>query len=124
MSWAEKPRIALRRVNGTVSAGRAQIPVSVPPRRVLLLSLAAICIVIATLVTFTEWTDRQRRLAGAFNQASALARVLEEQMANIFHGADQALLGIAEGLRGRRLEEHTSELQSRENLVCRLLLEK
>src|SRR5690606_39918072 len=25
--------------------------------------------------------------------------------------------------RGRRSEEHTSELQSRENLVCRLLLE-
>src|SRR5690606_41673167 len=28
------------------------------------------------------------------------------------------------GLRPRRSEEHTSELQSRENLVCRLLLEK
>src|SRR5690606_41374991 len=27
-------------------------------------------------------------------------------------------------LRDRRSEEHTSELQSRENLVCRLLLEK
>src|SRR5690606_2885102 len=27
-------------------------------------------------------------------------------------------------LRARRSEEHTSELQSRENLVCRLLLEK
>src|SRR5690606_41758936 len=27
-------------------------------------------------------------------------------------------------LRGLRSEEHTSELQSRENLVCRLLLEK
>src|SRR5690606_40966389 len=27
-------------------------------------------------------------------------------------------------LRGARSEEHTSELQSRENLVCRLLLEK
>src|SRR5690606_40409196 len=27
-------------------------------------------------------------------------------------------------LSGRRSEEHTSELQSRENLVCRLLLEK
>src|SRR5690606_42150973 len=26
--------------------------------------------------------------------------------------------------KGRRSEEHTSELQSRENLVCRLLLEK
>src|SRR5207302_11276734 len=32
----------------------------------------------------------------------------------------------AEGVRGAggRSEEHTSELQSRENLVCRLLLEK
>src|SRR5690606_42135418 len=28
------------------------------------------------------------------------------------------------GGRGARSEEHTSELQSRENLVCRLLLEK
>src|SRR5690606_41621820 len=28
------------------------------------------------------------------------------------------------GVAGRRSEEHTSELQSRENLVCRLLLEK
>src|SRR5690606_41703151 len=28
------------------------------------------------------------------------------------------------GLRAWRSEEHTSELQSRENLVCRLLLEK
>src|SRR5215475_14793137 len=28
------------------------------------------------------------------------------------------------GLERRRSEEHTSELQSRENLVCRLLLEK
>src|SRR5690606_41027124 len=31
-------------------------------------------------------------------------------------------LGVAAGL--LRSEEHTSELQSRENLVCRLLLEK
>src|SRR5690606_6732192 len=29
-----------------------------------------------------------------------------------------------DGLEGDRSEEHTSELQSRENLVCRLLLEK
>src|SRR5690606_7320233 len=31
---------------------------------------------------------------------------------------------LAEDLDIRRSEEHTSELQSRENLVCRLLLEK
>src|SRR5690606_41568742 len=30
----------------------------------------------------------------------------------------------ASGAASRRSEEHTSELQSRENLVCRLLLEK
>src|SRR5690606_41759905 len=32
--------------------------------------------------------------------------------------------GRAQGPVARRSEEHTSELQSRENLVCRLLLEK
>src|SRR5215475_15681584 len=37
----------------------------------------------------------------------------------------QALLPRqADGQPGLRSEEHTSELQSRENLVCRLLLEK
>src|SRR5690606_40073896 len=35
---------------------------------------------------------------------------------------DQLLSGV--GVTGSRSEEHTSELQSRENLVCRLLLEK
>src|SRR5690606_2328948 len=42
-------------------------------------------------------------------------------------GVDQqpAALGVAAGRGGGgRSEEHTSELQSRENLVCRLLLEK
>src|SRR5690606_38514900 len=33
------------------------------------------------------------------------------------------LLQLARNLVGERSEEHTSELQSRENLVCRLLLE-
>src|SRR5207302_10793851 len=51
------------------------------------------------------------------------------------HGADDLIVGIGiKVLRvyqvvllvhfRRRSEEHTSELQSRENLVCRLLLEK
>src|SRR5690606_41100670 len=31
---------------------------------------------------------------------------------------------VSDGAVGERSEEHTSELQSRENLVCRLLLEK
>src|SRR5690606_39688684 len=36
----------------------------------------------------------------------------------------QSLREVAEALQLPRSEEHTSELQSRENLVCRLLLEK
>src|SRR5690606_40547621 len=43
------------------------------------------------------------------------------------HGGDRLLHGL-DGQGGahrvERSEEHTSELQSRENLVCRLLLEK
>src|SRR5690606_10535259 len=39
------------------------------------------------------------------------------------HGAEHAA-AVADGLELARSEEHTSELQSRENLVCRLLLEK
>src|SRR2546430_9801357 len=35
-----------------------------------------------------------------------------------------ALKGVAEMYREKRSEEHTSELQSQSNLVCRLLLEK
>src|SRR5205085_9858230 len=34
------------------------------------------------------------------------------------------LLAPRDAVRGRRSEEHTSELQSQSNLVCRLLLEK
>src|SRR5690606_42017268 len=40
------------------------------------------------------------------------------------HCRPMALLPISEAARWARSEEHTSELQSRENLVCRLLLEK
>src|SRR5690606_40920548 len=38
-------------------------------------------------------------------------------------GANTFLTTVGEPLRPQRSEEHTSELQSRENLVCRLLLE-
>src|SRR5207302_11281833 len=54
----------------------------------------------------------------------------EFQSRNAFQNRNAIVLGGA-GINGRfidhdiaRSEEHTSELQSRENLVCRLLLEK
>src|SRR5690606_39355241 len=37
---------------------------------------------------------------------------------------EQEISASGAGMNGCRSEEHTSELQSRENLVCRLLLEK
>src|SRR3712207_7221201 len=40
-----------------------------------------------------------------------------------WHPGPEALFAVAERVR-RRSEEHTSELQSRQYLVCRLLLEK
>src|SRR2546429_7124213 len=45
---------------------------------------------------------------------------------HVAEGAESAgfLWGAAENGRGLRSEEHTSELQSRLHLVCRLLLEK
>src|SRR5690606_41955736 len=47
-------------------------------------------------------------LVGVFRNGCTIDQVLEQNLALDF----------------RRSEEHTSELQSRENLVCRLLLEK
>src|SRR5690606_40335217 len=42
----------------------------------------------------------------------------------IIMAARFAVTSLAASLEALRSEEHTSELQSRENLVCRLLLEK
>src|SRR5690349_21942350 len=45
--------------------------------------------------------------------------------AAVFHGYDAAgIAGISDSTPHARSEEHTSELQSRRDLVCRLLLEK
>src|SRR5690606_41410811 len=62
--------------------------------------------------------DIVRRLA--FDRADQRFRILASAYDNgpTLHGA------IARPAADQRSEEHTSELQSRENLVCRLLLEK
>src|SRR5690606_41651601 len=53
------------------------------------------------------------------------ARDAEDQNKLSLHAADIAnLLRESDYWAKQRSEEHTSELQSRENLVCRLLLEK
>src|SRR5690606_41738052 len=51
------------------------------------------------------------------------SRLRLASFANVGGAADEHVSFVLHGRVGRS-EEHTSELQSRENLVCRLLLEK
>src|SRR3712207_8874675 len=66
--------------------------------------------------------DRQRAVhARRVPQHHALLR--QRGGRDVAHQADERLAGVVRHL-DRRSEEHTSELQSRQYLVCRLLLEK
>src|SRR5690606_17865004 len=77
--------------------------------------------------------QRDGALAGQLDEMRALLRRLGKQDAVVRQYGDRVTVQVGEGAdQGRaeqglelvRSEEHTSELQSRENLVCRLLLEK
>src|SRR5690625_1146345 len=68
--------------------------------------------------TEVELKERKGRIEDA---VSATRAALEE---GIVAGGGTALVNAAAALDEARSEEHTSELQSRGNLVCRLLLEK
>src|SRR2546430_7854158 len=62
-------------------------------------------------------------LSGRRREAEAMVAELEARARE--HYVTPVALCIAHlGLRNVRSEEHTSELQSQSNLVCRLLLEK
>src|SRR5436309_12652883 len=76
--------------------------------------------------------DAARRAAGAEHEdigsvelhAVVARQVGDEARAVRVVGVDPRVAPHEEIRGARRSEEHTSELQSRENLVCRLLLEK
>src|SRR2546427_2686868 len=63
-----------------------------------------------------------------FRSVCLLARVhrhvAAEQIERLLADAERAPATGARSASARRSEEHTSELQSQSNLVCRLLLEK
>src|SRR3712207_6975623 len=65
--------------------------------------------------TSTPATTRRRRWRGRAASGRRCSRTPD---------AGQTEAGAGRLPRGRRSEEHTSELQSRQYLVCRLLLEK
>src|SRR3712207_8450464 len=75
----------------------------------------------STLFPYTT-LFRSREMADEVERTSGFKALINERMA-----AGVALAGNEEQLRRwgeERSEEHTSELQSRQYLVCRLLLEK
>src|SRR5690554_7155953 len=70
-----------------------------------------------------------RRLTGFFSDEKAYVAMAGRHMGvlGMQHPGDTSGMEAATGKLGsgsRRSEEHTSELQSRPHLVCRLLLEK
>src|SRR3712207_6881522 len=71
--------------------------------------------------TLFPYTTLFRSVAGVSELAGQLAAV-DDPTALAFDGSAVALPAPAKYV--RRSEEHTSELQSRQYLVCRLLLEK
>src|SRR5690606_41514582 len=56
--------------------------------------------------------------------AASTGAYLHERLQSIADSFEKVRNVRGRGLLNARSEEHTSELQSRENLVCRLLLEK
>src|SRR2546430_6980579 len=80
----------------------------------------------STLFPYTTLFRSARRFLDQQNQ-------MDQRVHNLFAGHLRAIVGNMtveemirdrEKLTGLRSEEHTSELQSQSNLVCRLLLEK
>src|SRR3989454_9342706 len=67
-----------------------------------------------------EAVDGDRRPVGGVERAAALELALPGELSGV-EGVDAAVAEVADE---QRSEEHTSELQSPCNLVCRLLLEK
>src|SRR5690606_39358373 len=74
---------------------------------------------------FARHFDPERRLVVTVGPAALAVPQPEEQLDEEVQSEEDALSGPATAAEPTpRTEEHTSELQSRENLVCRLLLEK
>src|SRR5205807_10283740 len=100
----------------------------------LLLIIVLLRILIPTLFPYTtlfrsgclhqaaaERRDRRHRRRGPRRHPGARPRGRHESVEGVGGGAHEPRRA---GRRHRRSEEHTSELQSPCNLVCRLLLEK
>src|SRR5215475_12857210 len=87
--------------------------------------IAAVGVTLLGLVHFDQWVGRRARRRATAAPAKAPDPVPVSTMAGGGSGSTSSLPAAPPAPTTQaRSEEHTSELQSRENLVCRLLLEK
>src|SRR5690606_42155389 len=74
-----------------------------------------------------RWTYFQHPFLVIYRIRIHCQEIFHRDLVSDIHSFSQTLLKLFPfflGVKPARSEEHTSELQSRENLVCRLLLEK
>src|SRR5688572_32375697 len=85
-----------------------------------------LCVAPFNLASKDHWSSLSQgkydpRFGAGFNEFMVLREILGQQRM-VTEPVGQ--LARNQQMRASRLEEHTSELQSQSNLVCRLLLEK
>src|SRR5690625_6915359 len=85
---------------------------------ILLLVSFVLFILTVLLLQFFEDFHIQEAEKNMMQSASEIGLLLED------HDDKASIMEITEAIKDKRSEEHTSELQSRGHLVCRLLLEK
>src|SRR5690606_39506678 len=112
---------------GVLAPGSDGVEVPFKPARVVLQDFTGV----PCVVDLAAMRTAMQRLGGdpkKINPLVPVDLVIDHSVQVDYFGTDRALdLNIELEFtrnRERRSEEHTSELQSRENLVCRLLLEK
>src|SRR5436309_11819162 len=76
------------------------------------------------LIGIVTERDLTRAVAGRVHSSEARVREWMTADPKVVSESTDPVEAVQIMLDGGRSEEHTSELQSRENLVCRLLLEK
>src|SRR5690606_42017936 len=77
---------------------------------------------VTAFTTWSRWAHRPAIVRNRSSSASSVKPNASQNLANIGSVATPTKTWPSSA--SKRSEEHTSELQSRENLVCRLLLEK
>src|SRR2546430_6753529 len=77
----------------------------------------------AAIDTLVRETTQRTGIAVCFH-ADDFPRLPDEIASHAYRIIQEALTNVSRHSKATRSEEHTSELQSQSNLVCRLLLEK